>query len=74
MQDPDAFEEKAHEPEEVHGEAERFQVQKHESTLMFQLSEDPEDPFERLVSLNRILLMAERHLETGGPLFIGEIR
>ena len=71
--DPDYFEERAHDVEEILSEAERFEVQQYDDTLMFQIAEDEEDPLIPLVSRSRILSMIERQLEAGGAVFIGGV-
>ena len=73
QKDPDYFEERAHDIEEILDEAERFEVQQYDSTLMFRLAEDDVDPRTTLVSRSRILTMMERQLEAGGAVFIGGI-
>ena len=74
MEHPDAFEEPAHDIDDLLEEAERFEVQKYDRTLMFQLSEDSEDPMVPLVSLSRIREIVGAHLEAGGPIFIGSVQ
>ena len=73
MQDPDAFVERAHDIEEVLDEAERFEVQQYDNSLMFRLAEDEEDSLIPLVSRSRIMTLMERQLEAGGAVFIGGV-
>lgn len=73
MEHPDAFDERAHDLEDLLEEAERFEVQKYERTLMFQLA-DGEDPLVPLVSLSRIREVVDGHLEAGGAVFIGGVQ
>lgn len=74
MENPDAFEEHAHDLGDLLEEAERFRIQKYDRTLMFQLAEDDEDPLVPLVSLSRIREIVGAHLEAGGPIFIGGVQ
>lgn len=70
--DPDYFEERAHDQKDLLEEEERFEVQKYERTLMFSLTEN-DDPLVPLVSLSRIREVVEGHLEAGGSIFIGGV-
>lgn len=70
--DPDYFEERAHDQNDLLEEEERFEVQKYERTLMFRLTEN-NDPMVQLVSLSRIREVVEGHLEAGGAIFIGGV-
>lgn len=74
MEHPDAFNERAHDLEDVLEEADRFVVQKYERTLMFQLAENNYDPMVPLVSLSRIREIVEGHLKAGGAIFIGGVQ
>lgn len=74
MEHPDAFDERAHDLEDLLEEAERFEVQKYERTLMFQLAENNDDPMAPLVSLSRIRGVVDGHLEAGGAIFIGGVQ
>lgn len=74
MEHPDAFNERAHDLEDVLEEADRFVVQKYERTLMFQLAENNDDPMVPLVSLSRIREIVEGHLKAGGAIFIGGVQ
>ncbi|WP_303749301.1 hypothetical protein [Stenotrophomonas pigmentata] len=73
MENPDAFDERAHDLDDLLEEAERFEVQKYERTLMFQLADD-DDPMLPLVSLSRIREVVDGHLEAGGAIFIGGVQ
>lgn len=73
MEHPDAFEERAHDLDDLLEETERFEVQKYDRTLMFQLADD-DDPLVPLVSLSRIHEVVDGHLEAGGAIFIGGVQ
>lgn len=73
QEEPGYFEERAHDVEEVLAEAERFEVQQYDNSLMFRLAEDEGNSLTPLVSRSRIMTMMERQLESGGAVFIGGI-